>query len=272
MATKYPPLVFTVESQATRDSGLHPNEDIFGVEGNIAWIFDGASRTNPSEQVTRDFVLALSAGVRQAILAGEMDLRKIGKHGVDNAIQRLKTDNSKIPPSAAGLICKIQGNTLRYLVLGDVTMIVRSQNSISIVRDPSSVQREVAFLQEAIAAQQSLGEVIDQRRSQMNIEGGYWIWSISKEAVDHAYLSQFAVSPNSWVLLASDGLLRLVDVFRSINHDELMLLAMSKGCDFIIDMVRDLERADDDCSSFPRVTVRDDASGLLLSVKGNDGC
>jgi hypothetical protein len=241
------------------------------VESNIAWIFDGASRTNASEQVTRDLVSALGDGIREAIVAGEIDLRRISRHGVDTAIQRLETDNSMIPPSAAGLICKLEGNILEYLVLGDVTMIVRSQKSISIVRDPSSVQREVAFLQEAMDAHQSLGEVIDRRRSQMNRNDGYWIWSISREAVDHAYLSQFAVSPDSTVLLASDGFLRLVDVFGSVNHDELMLLAMNKGCDFIIDMVRDLERADDDCSRFPRATVRDDASGLLLSVIGNDG-
>lgn len=271
MQTPHPTLVFTVKSQATRESGLHSNEDLFGVEGNFAWIFDGATSMSPSEQGARELVLALSDGIREAILAGEMDLRRIGKHGVDVAIQRLKTDGSKIPPSAAGLICKLQGNILEYLVLGDVTMIVRSQKSISIVRDPSSLQREVSFLIEAKTTQRSLGEVIDQRRREMNTQAGYWIWSISKDAVDKAYLSQFIVSPDSWVLLASDGYLRLVDLFRSVSHDELMLLTINKGCDFIIDMVRDLEHEDADCSRFSRASVCDDASGLLLEIVDNDG-
>ncbi|MHB1902619.1 MAG: hypothetical protein ACYCTG_00740 [Ferrimicrobium sp.] len=263
-------LVFTVKSQATRESGLHPNEDIFGVEANFAWIFDGATRTSSSQQEARPLVLALSDGIRDAILAGETDLRQIGKHGVDVAIQRLNTDSVTIPPSAAGLICKLEGGILEYLVLGDVTMIVSSQKSISIVRDPSAIQREAFYLMEATTSQKSLGEVLEQRRRGMNTQAGYWIWSTSKDAVDNAYLSQFVVSPDSWVLLASDGFLRLVDLFRSVSHDELMLLAIDKGCEFIIDMVRDLEREDADCSKFARASVSDDASGLLLAVVDDD--
>jgi serine/threonine protein phosphatase PrpC len=270
MPTPHHDLAFAVKSQATRESGLHPNEDIFGVEGNFAWIFDGATSASPSQQGASELVLALSDGIREAVLAGDTDLRQIGKRGVDAAIQRLKTDSSKIPPSAAGLICKLQGDIIEYLVLGDVTMIVSSQKSISIVRDPSSLQREVSYLTEAKTSQRSLGDVLDKRRRGMNTEAGYWIWSVSKDAVDKAYLSQFVVSPDSWVLLASDGFLRLVDLFKNVSYDELMLLAINKGCDSIIDMVRELESEDADCSRFSRASVCDDASGLLLEVVDNE--
>ena len=266
MPTQYSTHMFSVASQATRGSGLHPNEDIFGVEGNFAWMFDGATRTSSSQQEARPLVLALSDGIRDAVLAGETDLRQIGKHGVDVATQRLTTNSVTIPPSAAGLICKLEDGILEYLVLGDVTMIVSSQRSISIVRDPSAIQREAFYLREATTSQKSLGEVLDQRRRGMNTQAGYWIWSISRDAVDKAYISQFIVSQGSWVLLASDGFLRLVDLFRSVSHDELMFLAINKGCEFIIDMVRDLEREDADCSKFARASVSDDASGLLLTV------
>lgn len=57
----------------------------------------------------------------------------------------------------------------------------------------------------------------------------------------------------------------------TVSHDELVLLAIDRGCDSIIDMVRSLENDDEDRSRFSRASVHDDASGLLLAVTNHDG-
>ena len=65
-------------------------------------------------------------------------------------------------------------------------------------------------------------------------------------------------------LLASDGLMRLVDVFHRYTEIDLLHAAVSSGLDPLIRELRAIETADAIARRYPRAKVSDDATGLLL--------
>ncbi len=65
-------------------------------------------------------------------------------------------------------------------------------------------------------------------------------------------------------LLASDGLMRLVDVFRLFTALELFAAARHDGLTPLIQKLRKVEYDDIHGHRYPRAKVHDDATGLLL--------
>ena len=68
------------------------------------------------------------------------------------------------------------------------------------------------------------------------------------------------------LLLVSDGLYRLVDVFGTTTAAGLMERALAQGLLPLYSELRGLELADADCSDYPRVKAHDDASAILVAL------
>jgi hypothetical protein len=103
-------------------------------------------------------------------------------------------------------------------------------------------------------------------RAAMNTPSGYGVFSITPPPAHFVRSGTIALEPGATVLLASDGLTRLVDVFRRYGARELFEAARLRGIASLVDELRHIESADSECISFPRAKISDDATGLLLRV------
>jgi hypothetical protein len=68
------------------------------------------------------------------------------------------------------------------------------------------------------------------------------------------------------LLLASDGFMRLADVYRRHRPEHLPGLVRRHGIAALLSELREIEAADPDCHAIPRAKPRDDASAMLIAV------
>ena len=80
--------------------------------------------------------------------------------------------------------------------------------------------------------------------------------------------ARIRVAPGTRLLLATDGFMRLTDLFARYSWDELFDLAARDGLSALVDELRQMEVADGDCLHVPRTKPHDDASAILLEVMG----
>ncbi len=65
-------------------------------------------------------------------------------------------------------------------------------------------------------------------------------------------------------LICSDGLMRLVDVIRRYSVEELFEEAAARGLAALVDELRDIERSDPTCLTYPRAKQFDDTTAICL--------
>lgn len=105
-------------------------------------------------------------------------------------------------------------------------------------------------------------------RGRMNEPDTYGVFSITPTPPRFILSGSEPIAPGDWALLASDGLMRLVDVFRRYTSEELLLAAIERGIAPLAAELRKLELADSTCVAFPRAKRHDDTTGLLMSFHG----
>ncbi|MBU1212975.1 MAG: hypothetical protein KJ587_17150, partial [Alphaproteobacteria bacterium] len=72
------------------------------------------------------------------------------------------------------------------------------------------------------------------------------------------------VEPGTHALLATDGLIRLIDIYARHDARSLFEAAKSRGLESLLCELRQIEADDVDCTAHPRVKRSDDATGILL--------
>jgi hypothetical protein len=92
----------------------------------------------------------------------------------------------------------------------------------------------------------------------------YGVFSITATPRHFVQVGQIAMPAGGHALLASDGLMRLVDVFRLYTALELFAAARSEGLAPPIRLLRTVERDDIHGHRYPRAKVHDDATALFL--------
>lgn len=270
-------------------SGPH-NEDRAGAAGPFAWIFDGATDVverrltdGPSDAAWFAETLHQSMHSLATSFTGPMAelpplLATITRDALQTVAVRLPADRSE-HPSAAGIIVRETGDAIEYVALGDCTMMVRSPQRLHVIGVDEMrtgdlwVQEEIRMLQagrpdtDMAATRSSLWPRLRQKRAAMNIDNGYAIFSITPPPAHRVIAGRVGFGVGDPILLATDGLTRLIDVFAS--HDEVTFFeaAMTRGLASLADDVRARETADAACRDYPRAKTSDDATGLLLSYR-----
>lgn len=263
------------------------NEDRCGAEGSTAWIIDGATDVvqAPLAGAHSDaawFAAELDHALRRRTGDGDLPLDALPGLLAEDMARAFRQPARREPkgrdehPSAAGIIVRLTGHQLEYVSLGDCTLLV--ENSASPLRlgtdENDAGDRWVA---EAIKAYQSaaacstptatrehLWPKLRAARATMNTEGGYGIFSITPPPRKFVHLGRVKLDSGATLLLATDGLMRLADVFRRYDSRVLFEAARERGIAALIGELRSIENADGDCTAFPRAKVSDDATGLLL--------
>ncbi|MEE1656991.1 hypothetical protein VB618_12345 [Microvirga sp. CF3062] len=270
-------------------TGSRFNEDGAGLRGRFAWIIDGATGLS-NEQLT-------SGGSDAAWLATLMDERLAalsGAEAADMLLRRLEADigsafgeetahvsevNDHHTPSAClGLIEVTQGEgdllRLQGLILGDVIVLVPSEHGIARWSDERAKPFERKTLAALGAQPHEPGQIpeavrrqILENRARLNQQDGYWVVNPRRPWAGQELRFEAQVRPGAPIVLATDGFMRLVDVFGAYSDAEIYdRLATGKGRD-LLEELRERERGDLMAGAYPRVKTHDDATFLVIAAE-----
>jgi serine/threonine protein phosphatase PrpC len=270
--------------------GAAINEDAVGATRSAAWAIDGA--TGVSERPP------LVAGTTDAAwLAGELNsaLHAAFAAPQPDPLQNLADVEAKLrsdflavdrapatpasdQPTAALAVAALQQETLHLLGIGDCRILYEERTGDVGEFNPSAIGAAEALI---VAERRRLmtqypGEdpwprlkaFIRPFRERANRDGGYsivhptrpWITRVVRQTSERRKIRR--------LLLLSDGLYRLVDVFGAMTAVGLMQAAVAKGLSTLSSELRALEDQDRDCTKHPRVKTYDDTSGILVAVDG----
>ena len=101
-------------------------------------------------------------------------------------------------------------------------------------------------------------------RAAMNEPDGYGVFSITPTPWHFVRAGQIDMPTGGHALLASDGLMRLVDVFKLYTALDLLAAVRNGGLTPLMRLLRMVECDDVHGHRYPRAKVNDDATGLLL--------
>lgn len=183
-------------------------------------------------------------------------------------------------PSAAAIVVRLgEAGAIEYVSLGDCALLAGDGERLLHVGvdEDKAGDRWVVDSIKAHAAEHGPESVAEARRrlwptfsaarAAMNTENGYGIFSITAPPPEFVTSGALETRAGDSVLLATDGLLRLVDVFGRYDRSALFEAACRPaGLARLIRELREIETADAGCVRFPRAKVSDDATGILLRI------
>lgn len=268
----------------------HENEDRAGVEAPFAWVIDGATDV-VAEPLTRApsdaawFATAMHDTVRSLAATPLASLIELPQIVADRLAPRFAAETQRPAtgpeehPSASAIVIRHAGSSdLEFVSLGDCTLIIEDGDRFTYI----GVDEEDAgdrWVADALTGQSNdttsppvrmtradLYPRLRAQRARMNKPSGYGIFSVTAAPRSMIRHGTLPISAGARILLASDGLLRLVDVFRRYDTKSLFAAAWSGGLAPLFDELRALEADDADCTRFPRAKVSDDTTAVLLRV------
>jgi hypothetical protein len=265
------------------------NEDRAGAEPPFAWIIDGATDLLPEPLTSAPsdaawFAAAMHDTLRGLAATPPSSLIDIPEIVAEHLAPRFAADSRRAAtgadehPSASAIVVRVQNGELEYVSLGDCTLIVEDGGrwtQIGVdeedagdrwVADALRGQLDHPDVPKTPLTRAELWPFLRAQRAMMNTPSGYGIFSITAPSRSMICHGTIPVSPGARILLASDGLLRLVDVFRRYDAKRLFAAAWTDGLTPLFDELRALERADADCKRFPRAKTSDDTTALLARV------
>lgn len=270
--------------------GTRINEDGLGLLGHCAWVIDGATGLSTGQLTDGGSDAAwLAARVHETLerLAvedrpGDDLLRQVEaeiSRAFDAATAHLPGHHIHHTPSAClGLVRVRQSDSgelrLDGFFLGDVVALVPAEQGIVRWTD----ERAKPFERKTLAALETGGhapgrmpeavrrQILD-NRAKLNQPDGYWVVSPSRPWAGRELRFEAQVRTGEAIVLATDGFMRLVDVFGAYTDRSLhAALAEGRGDD-LIEELRALERDDVLSRAYPRVKTHDDATVLVIAAE-----
>ncbi|MGE0023024.1 MAG: protein phosphatase 2C domain-containing protein [Hyphomicrobium sp.] len=277
-------VVETVSVASGRD-----NEDRQGAAHELAWVIDGATDVLP-EPLTRApsdaawLARHMSEVLHQLAADPPHALADLPQIVAERLAPRFAADAHRPPtgpgehPSAAAIVVRMTGNgALEYVTLGDCVMLVETAGALTRI----GIDEETAgdrWVADALRSSTGTGEPLTRhdllprlraQRTMMNAPGGYAIFSITAPPRTMIRRGELPLAEGSRILLATDGLTRLIDVFRRYDTEAFWNAAWSRGLADLASELRALETADAACTRYPRAKISDDATGMLIRVTGS---
>lgn len=266
------------------DAGRPVNEDGCGVEGNFAWIADGAGTAAPPRfpgtgtdaawlvhEVARTMANALAHDPSRA-LSELLDV-------VEADVRSAWGASSTVDPAGGPTCCLAVMEHWRddgradIAVVGDVVLLVpMADESVRMITDERVKPFEAKSLAALGTDPRQHGAMppaaraqIQANRALMNTADGFPIVCPPAQWVSRMVRGACMLARDKPVVLVTDGFYRLVDVF-SRYTDETLYDACAKGHgNALLAELRQTEADDADMSRYPRFKVHDDAT-LLIAI------
>jgi len=266
------------------------NEDRFGhSNGCFAWVIDGATdvleeRLLEGGSDAAWFAEAAHRALRTAALHPPSKLCDLpGKICEVVATQfqsaaRRKPAGGHEHPSATAIIVHAHDGRIDYAAVGDCALIASTGGGHIKVGlggkeagDRSTAEVVANFQAKNCEASPEDAKAymwprIRLQRARINQHDGYGALSLTPPPPHFVVSGGFEVAPGDHVLIASDGLTRLIEVYRRYEPETLLEAAVGKGLAALVAELRGIEMDDATCRAFPRVKARDDATGVLLRI------
>jgi hypothetical protein len=268
--------------------GSRVNEDGIGLHGSFAWVIDGATGMSDEQLTSGGSDAAWLAG-----LIGERLLDLSGDRSLDAVLSRLEADirsafdeatahvpgidDHHAPSACLGLIGAQAGQNgdvaIKGRFLGDVIALVPSETGIVRWTDERAKPFERKTLAALGAQEHEPGQVpeavrrqILENRTKLNQPDGYWVVNPRRPWSGRELRFEASVRPGEPIVLATDGFMRLVDVFEAYSDSSLHAqLAAGRG-DSLMQELRERERGDLKAGAYPRVKTHDDATFLVITA------
>ena len=277
---------FVIADCQTSASG-RVNEDRAGAAHDLAWVIDGATdvveRPLSGAATDADWIAGrLDAALTALSATPPLDL----SHLPDLTAARLAAEfagEARRPPidktehpSASAIVVQACGIGIDYVSVGDCTLLagslsgfVRAGVDDAAAGDPHLAEALAALHAEhggleAETARARIWPSIKAGRAAMNEPDGYGVFSITPTPRHFVRAGQIAMPAGGYALLASDGLMRLADVFGLYTAPSLLAAARDEGLTPLIRQLRMVECDDIHGHRYPRAKINDDATGLLL--------
>ncbi len=266
------------------------NEDVVGHCEGAAWVIDGATGlganliagpsdaawiatcadrelragfTRDSARSTPDILREVMAACRDAFAA---------------ACGRAAAAPHELPSAALALIRQVPDG-IECATLGDCRIVYRDTDGAARLFGTTNLTtfeaRTIAMAEHFLAEAPDVDPLdlralllpqLQENRRMMNVPGGYWVLGTDPAAADHCDVAVVPAVPGDCFALASDGFLRLIELFAVATPADFLAIETLAGFDQRLEQLRTLERAPYSCRSFARVKVSDDASFVHCSV------
>lgn len=252
-----------------------PNEDGVVVTANMAAILDGATvRTDTGcihgvpwfvEHIAGALVKHTELSPADALAAAI----------TETAAAHRETCDLEHPgtPSAAVAIAQAQGDLLRYLVLGDVTLAIDTTDGLHVITDDRVNSTATAERAAADALPNGSPEkttaLIRMKHAELaarNVPGGFWVAAADPDVVSHSLTGELPLRKISRAILLTDGAVRAVKPFGLYGWPEVFSIVAREGPGGLIKQVRIAEDADPEANQHPRNKIHDDATVAVIDL------
>jgi hypothetical protein len=252
-----------------------PNEDGVVVTADMASVLDGATVRTDTGCIhgVPWFVENLAGALvkNKDLPPGDALAAAIS----ETAITHCRTCDLKHPatPSAAIAIVQVRDETLRYLVLGDVTLVIETADGLTIVTDNRVNATATAERAAADAlphgSPEKAAALVRMKHAELaarNVPGGFWVAAADPAVVGHALTGAVPVRHTQRAVLLTDGAARAVSTFKIYDWPGLFAALRADGPETVIKEVREAENADPDGAARPRNKIHDDATIAVVDL------
>lgn len=176
-------------------------------------------------------------------------------------------------PGAAIAVVAASADVVRFLVLGDVTVVVDGDEPAVVVDDRVShtalAERAIADALPQGSAEKAAALVVMKRAelAARNVPGGFWTAAADPSAVGHAITGTLPRAEVGRVAVLTDGAARAVDPFALLSWSELLDLLESGGPADVLSLVRAAELSDPAGERWTRNKTSDDATIAYLDLR-----
>lgn len=284
-------MAFTVVDSISLASG-EINEDRSGHHGGLlAWVIDGATDVLEQRLVGNGSDAAWFAEAAHNAMAMIAGADSPSDHLSDLPARLCEAVSEEFAraafrqpagrhehPSATALIVRALDRRIEYVAIGDCALIARPGGVLHSVGlggkeagDRSTAQVLTSFQAQNGSASPDEAKAhmwpkILAQRARINMPDGYGALSLTSPPAQFVVSGSFEVSPGDHVLIATDGLTRLIEIYQRYEASQLLDAAIGRGLKSLIRELREVETADASCRTYPRVKATDDATALLLEI------
>ncbi|WP_294238610.1 protein phosphatase 2C domain-containing protein [uncultured Sphingomonas sp.] len=274
---------------ALSDAGGMVNEDAVGHFGDAAWVIDGATGVGsalldaPSDAAwlaqtaNRLIAEALADDPERSTIEMLRDVMTRCAAALADAQVRA-ADGAHELPSAAFAMVRLRGDVAEITALADCRVAAvdetgdaRLFGTYALDAVESRTLAAVKAIREeepdidAEALKRRLLPGLSANRHLKNRDGGYWVLGAEPAAADHVWQASVPLRPGQRFAIASDGFLRLVELFGTATPADLLTIATPEEGAAWLAQLRDLERQPDSLRRHNRVKRHDDASLITCS-------
>lgn len=252
-----------------------PNEDWVLAHEGLVVVLDGATARTDTGCVHGVSWYASKLGSALTGMATDRDTRLID--ALAGAIERTAAQHSKCnlshpgTPSAAVAVVRVSHETVQYLVLGDVTVVVDTSDGIQVVTDDRVSRTALAERAEAdrhpFGSAEKQAALLRMKHAELaarNQPGGYWVAAENPAVAVHAIQGVFPLDQVRRVAVLTDGAARIVELFELLDWPGVLNVLDQGGPTELIRRVRAIEAADPACTRWARNKRSDDATAAYL--------